>query len=84
MVSSLTLVRSACPPARANVVVESYAKFGFEDNHQRRNSKPENVGGETRIRHQGTPVDNVWANLIMNNVVVQGDAGVVVVRKFRR
>ena len=63
------IVINACPGARERKrVIVADTKFAFEDNGQRRHPTPKNV------KNQGTPVDNVCANLIVNDVIVRRNA----------
>lgn len=41
--------------------------LGFENGSQRRNAEPPNISSRTQVKHQGSPVRNIRANLTVNS-----------------
>lgn len=58
------------------------AKFGFENDGQRRPAELRNFGGETQIKHQSLPVHNASADRFVHGGLVRRDARVITVCKL--
>lgn len=62
---------------RRTLEIVDYSKFGFDNNSQGRNPKPQNVGRETRVKNWRTLVYDILTHHIMNNDSMRNNAGVI-------
>ena len=74
---------NARPAARArkHEIVDD-AKHVFENDGQRRETEPKNIGNATQVKHQSTPVHKVQPNTLVNVGDVRDDRIMVTAGKL--